>query len=139
MKMELLRLDHYNISAPLGSEEKIRWFYGTVLELKEMNRPGNLDESYASIRFKTFDFYIHIALSDKFVKPPEDFVNYRLRGNHLAIEVKNIAHIRNKFNEANVRMILNAAPIPNCERIFAFDPFGNCFEFLEFEPTKPRL
>jgi hypothetical protein len=86
-----------------------------------------------------FDFYIHIALSDKFVKTFEDYENGRLRGNHLAIEVKNIAQIRDKFKNANVRILLDATPIPNAERLFAFDPFGNCFEFLEFDSSKPRL
>ena len=37
--VEFRRLNHVTINVPEGQEEKVRWFYGTVLGLKEVPDP----------------------------------------------------------------------------------------------------
>jgi catechol 2,3-dioxygenase-like lactoylglutathione lyase family enzyme len=110
------------INVPEGQEEKVRWFYGTVLGLKEVPRPPVLNEVYVLIWYQILDILLHIDFSPPFVKTVES--------RHPAFEVKNIAAVRKEFEQKGAD-IREAVVIPDRDRFYIVDPFGNYMEIIE--------
>lgn len=122
MPIVFTRLNHITINVPPGEHEKVRWFYGKVLGLKEVPYPKVLEDYLDLIWFEFLDFLIHIDLSNPFFKASKN--------RHVCLEVKNIASVRKEL-ESKGAITQNAIPIPDRDRFFVIDPFGNYFELLE--------
>lgn len=122
--IQFTRLNHITINVPAGEHEKVRWFYGEVLGLKEVIRPKALDEVYDLIWYELLDFLLHLDFSPPFVKPAEN--------RHPGLEVKNVAAVRKELQKKGAET-RDAVPIPGRDRFYVVDPFGNYFEFLEFK------
>lgn len=138
MAVEFHRLNHITLTAPSGEQQKIRWFYGSVLGLKEVARPDNLEELYEIIWFKLLGFLLHIEFIKNFVKPPENYENgIILPGHHVALEVKNIKQVRKALEKEKVA-IREAVTLPDRDRFYAQDPFGNFLEFIEFHSNQEK-
>jgi catechol 2,3-dioxygenase-like lactoylglutathione lyase family enzyme len=136
MGIEFRRLNHITVNAPSGEQEKVHWFYGTVLGLKEVPRPGNLDEIYEIMWFQLLDFLLHIEFAKEFVRPSIAYEKGAiLPGRHIALEVKNIKNVRQKLNEASIT-IHEAVTIADRDRFYAVDPFGNFLELIEFHSNQ---
>lgn len=125
------RLNHVtiNVSNEHGSHEKVRWFYGDVLGLKEVPRAGGLDQVYDLIWFELLDLLIHVDFSPPFVKTAES--------RHFALEVSNIANYR-KYLEGKGADIREAVIIPDRDRFYVVDPFGNYIEILELHSDQKK-
>ena len=46
MKIEYRRINHITVSVPAGEHERVKFFYGGVLGLKEVERPEALNKVY---------------------------------------------------------------------------------------------
>jgi len=123
MNITYRRLNHVTIAAPAGEHAKVREFYGGVLGLKEIERPEALGGVYDLIWFEWLNFTLHIDLSPPWREPAEN--------RHLAVEVKDIGAVRNRLRAQGLE-IREAVVIPDRERFYLIDPFGNYFEFMEF-------
>lgn len=122
MSIGFRRLNHVTINVPFGEQEKVRWFYGKVLGLKESPSPKALEPFMDLIWFEILDFLIHISFLPPFVKPT--------RNRHLCLEVQNLDAAKKELKEKGAA-IEEAIPIPGRNRFFVIDPFGNYFEILE--------
>lgn len=132
MAVEYKRLNHITFNAPSGEEEKVRWFYGTILGLKEVVLPSKLEALYELLWFEMLDFLIHIEFTPHYVRPQSgEEKGVIMPGRHVAFEVKNLAAIRKDF-EAKKLDMRKAVPLPDRDRFYLVDPFGNFFEFIEF-------
>jgi catechol 2,3-dioxygenase-like lactoylglutathione lyase family enzyme len=128
MAIEFTRLNHVTLNAPAGQHEKVRWFYGKVLGLKEVPTPQALEAYYDLIWFEIGDFLIHIDFAPPFFKATDN--------RHLCLEVKEIAAVRRELEEKGAE-IHDAIAIPGRDRFFVVDPFGNYFELLEMHSPIP--
>jgi catechol 2,3-dioxygenase-like lactoylglutathione lyase family enzyme len=124
MTIEYCRLNHVTIAVPAGEHEKARAFYGGVLGLKEIHRPDALGAVYDLIWYQCLDFLIHVDFTPPWFRPAEN--------RHVALEVKNLAVIR-AYLESKKAEIREAVVIPDRDRFYVLDPFGNYFELIEMK------
>ena len=125
MKIDYRRLNHVTIAAPAGEHARVRAFYGGVLGLREIERPGALGGVYDLIWFEWMDLVLHIDFTPPWFQPAEN--------RHVAVEVADLAAVRVCLRERGAE-IREAVVIPDRERFYVLDPFGNYFEFLEMKP-----
>ena len=138
MSVEFRRLNHLTVNAPSGEQEKVRWFYCTLLGLKEVPRPGNLDKIYEIMWFQLCDFLFHIEFVKDFTRPPVSYEKDAiLPGRHIALEVKNIHKVRQLLTDAKLT-IYEAVTLADRDRFYVLDPFGNFFELIEFHANQER-
>lgn len=131
MPFEVTRLNHITVNAPSGAQDKVQWFYGHVLGLKEIPIPKALEGVYEITWFQMCDFILHIEYTKTFVKPHRDERGVIMPGNHFAVEVKNIKELRKELESKHV-VIKESVPIADRERFYLVDPFDNYIEIIEF-------
>jgi catechol 2,3-dioxygenase-like lactoylglutathione lyase family enzyme len=124
MSIAFRRLNHVTIAVPAGEHEKVRAFYTGVMGFKEVERPGALGGVYDLIWFECLDFLLHIDFTPPWFKPAEN--------RHVALEVVDIKAVRAYLTEKGAE-IREAVVIPDRERFYVLDPFGNYFELLEMK------
>ena len=122
MKPEYRRLNHVTINVPAGENDKVRAFYGGTLGLKEIPSPSALAGTYDLLWFECLNFLFHVDFTPPFFKPAEN--------RHAALEVKDINGVRKHFENCGAE-IREAVVIPDRDRFYVLDPFGNYFEILE--------
>jgi catechol 2,3-dioxygenase-like lactoylglutathione lyase family enzyme len=126
MKIEYRRINHITIAVPAGEHEKVRAFYGGLLGLKEIERPGVLNQVYDLIWYEWMGIFLHIDFSPPWTKPAEN--------RHVAVEVRNLQAVRAHLERRGAH-IVDAVPMPDRERLYLLDPFGNYFEIMEMKDS----
>ena len=129
MKLKVKRLNHITVAVPAGEHERVRAFYAGVLGLEEIPRPAALNAVYDLIWFKFLDILLHLDFTPPWVTPAEN--------RHIALEVEDLPGIR-RYLEGKGATIREAVPMPDRDRFYLLDPFGNYFELLELRPITPR-
>ncbi len=124
MKLKAKRLNHVTIAAPAGEHAKVREFYGDLLGLEEIPRPEALNAVYDLMWFKFVDILLHIDFSPPWVTPPEN--------RHVALEVEDLLSFR-RYLETKGATLREAVVMPDRDRFYLLDPFGNYFELLEMK------
>ncbi len=127
MRIEYRRINHVTVAVPAGEHEKVRAFYGGVLGLKEVKRPGALNQVYDLIWYEWMDILLHIDFTPPWTRPAEN--------RHVAVEVKDLPAIR-AYLEQQGAEIREAVAMPDRERFYLLDPFGNYFEIIEIRILK---
>ena len=113
-------LDHVQIAIPAGGEVQARRFFGELLGLAEIPKPGEL-AGRGGCWFQLGDRQLHIGIDHDF-RPA--------RKAHVALSVPDLSGLRAKL-EADGCGTLDEAPLEGRQRFFTSDPFGNRIEFLE--------
>jgi catechol 2,3-dioxygenase-like lactoylglutathione lyase family enzyme len=132
MAITFRRLNHCAIGAPSGGQDKVRQFYGKVLGLKEVALPPTLTAVYEIVWFELLDFLLHIEFSHNFVQPKTWMENgVIMLGRHVALEVKDIKAVRKTIVDSGA-VIHEAVALPDRDRFYCEDPFGNVIELIEF-------
>jgi catechol 2,3-dioxygenase-like lactoylglutathione lyase family enzyme len=118
----VLGLDHMQVAAPRtpGVEDKARVFYGGLLGLKELEKPGLL-KSKGGVWFSLGQIELHVGLEDGF-RPA--------RKAHLALLVDGFDELRALLEAAGCATA-EADDIPGARRFYVYDPFGNRLELME--------
>jgi catechol 2,3-dioxygenase-like lactoylglutathione lyase family enzyme len=124
MNIEYRRINHVTVAVPAGEHEKVRAFYSGVLGLKEVERPGALNKIYDLIWYEWMDILLHIDFTPPWTKPAEN--------RHVAVEVKDLPAVR-AYLEQQGAEIREAVAMPDRERFYLLDPFGNYFEIIEIK------
>lgn len=119
----ILRVQHAQITIPVGAETQARKFYCGVLGLKEIPKPEVL-QTRGGFWLEVGVFQVHIGTEDGFDRAKTKA--------HVAYEVEDLEGWRKKLTETGVE-ILDGVKIPHYERFEFRDPFGNRVEFLEKE------
>jgi catechol 2,3-dioxygenase-like lactoylglutathione lyase family enzyme len=99
-------------------------FYRDVLGLPVIEKPDSLKDR-GGVWFQLGNAQLHLSI--------EDGVNRRATKAHIAYEVDNIEHWRERM-VANEVTPIDSVPIPGYERFEARDPFGNRIEFIQSIP-----
>jgi catechol 2,3-dioxygenase-like lactoylglutathione lyase family enzyme len=124
MKLKAKRINHITLAVPAGEHVKVRAFYGGVLGLEEIPRPAELNAVYALMWFKFLDIQFHIDFTPPWFQPAEN--------RHVAIEVEDLPAWRG-YLAGKGATIREAVAMPDRERFYLLDPFGNYFELMEFK------
>jgi catechol 2,3-dioxygenase-like lactoylglutathione lyase family enzyme len=119
MKINIKRLDHVQLCVPPGAESRAREFYGTLLGLREIEKPAPLRAS-GGLWFEVADIQLHIGVERDQSKSKR----------HPAFEVEEIKTVRS-YLEANGVRTKDELSLAGIERFSFFDPFDNRIELLE--------
>jgi len=115
-----VRFHHVQLAMPPGGEAAARQFYGEVLGLEEVPKPGPL-AARGGCWFRRGDVELHLGVDDAFTPA---------RKAHPAIVVEDLAEVELALAEAGAEVTIDAQ-LDGFRRIHTFDPFGNRLELLE--------
>jgi len=115
------RIDHVQITIPVGAEDEARGFYCDVLGLPEIAKPASLS-GRGGFWCEVGGFQLHIGT--------EDAVDPLATKAHVAYGVNGIATWRKRLIAVGCEL-LESVPIPGYDRFETRDPFGNRIELIE--------
>ena len=113
-------IDHVQLAAPKGCEDAARHFFGQLLGLQEIEKPGPL-RSRGGCWFKVGDKQLHIGVEERF-RPAAKA--------HPAFSVDDIDAVFQTLQHAGVDCAWDEA-LGGIRRFYANDPWGNRLEFTE--------
>ncbi len=119
--MLIKRIDHIQLAAPIGGEEKARSFFQDVLSLQEVEKPHELKKN-GGVWFSNGHIHIHVGIEEPFSPAKKA---------HPAFEVSDIEALGSQIIEKGVS-IQPDDRLPGAKRFYVNDPFGNRLEFLEW-------
>lgn len=126
----VIGIDHVQLTMPTGGEDAARAFYGGLLGLTEVPKPGPLagrggcwfvgarGDAAAGERPS---FSLHLGAEADF-RPA--------RKAHVALLVEDLEGLRATLDAAGATTVDDDAPI-GVRRFYAFDPFGNRLELVD--------
>lgn len=117
---QILRLQHAAVTVPIEGLEQARDFYSTVLGLREVPRPPELQER-PGIWYSFGDTELHIQTRRNVSEEKGD--------RHPALVVDDIDAWRARFHEHGVEVI-DQPTIFGRVRFNVRDPFGNLLELM---------
>lgn len=109
-------LDHVQMAAPPGSEDAARAFYGDLLGLEEIEKPGPLRAS-GGVWFRLGDRELHLGIEEPFNPARKAHPGLRVDASEL--------------DEVAARLAAAEASVewddryPGVRRFYTADPFGN--------------
>jgi catechol 2,3-dioxygenase-like lactoylglutathione lyase family enzyme len=116
--MTITGIDHVQIAAPSGCEEKARAFYGVLLGLAELPKPGPL-AARGGCWFAAGTMQLHVGVEEPFAPA---------RKAHPGFVVDGLEELRRRLEEAGVPVVDDTS-LPGVSRFYAEDAFGNRLEF----------
>ncbi|MCR6106680.1 VOC family protein [Salipaludibacillus agaradhaerens] len=116
------KIDHVQLSAPVGSEKEAIRFYNGILGFDIVKKPRSL-EMRGGAWFRYDDIHLHIGVEEGFSPAKKA---------HPAIEVNSLKEVENVFKDHHIT-IQHDDNLPSAKRFYVNDPFGNRLEFLEWE------
>ena len=114
------RIDHIQIAAPPGCEGAARDFYGSLLGMKEIEKPPVL-LARGGCWFECGTQQLHVGVERDF-RPAKKA--------HPAFAVLRIDELREALRERGIAVI-DDDNLPGARRFYAEDPWGNRLEFVE--------
>ena len=117
---EINSIHHVMIAIPKNGEDDARTFYGEVLGLSELPKPGTL-QARGGVWFSAGDIQLHLGIVPDF-RPATKA--------HVALQVSGVAAMRDRLIAAGYQVTPDDS-LPGFERYYVADPFGNRIEILE--------
>jgi catechol 2,3-dioxygenase-like lactoylglutathione lyase family enzyme len=123
--VSIVSIQHVQVNVPAERAEEARHFYGELLGLEAMERPGSLSEAgRAGAWYRVGEWQeVHLYFN------PEGGFDPAASSQHPAFIVDDLAGLRSQLSGAGLALE-EAIPIAGRERFFARDPGGNRIEFL---------
>lgn len=118
--MQIISLDHIQVTIPVGGEAAARTFYGELLGLREVPKPAPLAER-GGCWFAAGNVVLHLSVDPQFVPASKA---------HPAFRVADLAACEHALVDAGISFTPDAT-VPHVRRGYAADPFGNRLEFLQ--------
>jgi hypothetical protein len=126
----LAALDHVQLAAPTGSEDVLRSFYLTALQMSEIPIPPGLARRDGCwFAADSGGVEIHVSIESGF-RPS--------RKAHPAVRVTGLDALAARLEEHGAPVVWGVS-LPSHRRFYTQDPVGNRLEFLEPLPEQARL
>lgn len=120
MKGICIGINHVQLAAPKGAENKARGFFGNVLGMREIPKPEAL-RSRGGVWFECGRQQLHIGVESDF-RPSKKA--------HPAFSVRNLKKLKERLLKNKIK-VKEDRLLPETKRFYVEDPFGNRLEFLE--------
>ena len=120
MSSGVSRIDHIQIAAPEGCDSAARDFYGSLLGMKELEKPPVL-RARGGCWFQCGSQQVHIGVEKNFIPAQKA---------HPAFAVRDLDKLRETL-QAHGFPIVPDDDLPGIRRFYSDDPWGNRIEFLE--------
>jgi catechol 2,3-dioxygenase-like lactoylglutathione lyase family enzyme len=122
----LIAVDHVQLAAPPGSEERLRAYYAGVLGMTEIPKPPVL-AARGGCWFRSGTVILHLGIEEDF-RPA--------RKAHPGLRVTAIDAYAERLRDCGAPVTWDDA-LPGHRRFYSEDPVGNRLEFLEPLATAP--
>ncbi len=116
----IIGIDHIQLAMPKGQEPRARAFFTGVLGMAERLKPDSL-AGRGGCWFACGAQELHVGVEEGF-RPAKKA--------HPAFLVQGLAEVQAQLVAARVKITQQPA-LPNAQRIFVEDPFGNRIELIE--------
>ncbi|MFD9412476.1 VOC family protein [Streptomyces sp. NPDC059989] len=116
----LTAVDHVQLAAPPGSEDRLRVFYTDVLGMTEIPKPDVL-AARGGCWFAAGPVQLHLGVEEAF-RPA--------RKAHPGLRVTGIDAYASRLEERGAEVVWDD-DLPGHRRFYSEDPVGNRLEFLE--------
>ncbi len=121
--MTIVEIDHVQVAAPAGCEQQARAFYGDLLGMEELPKPGPL-RSRGGCWFRAGAQQLHVGVEADFAPA---------RKAHPGLVASDLDAIRGRLARAGVAYE-DDSKIAGVDRLFVDDPFGNRLELRALRP-----
>lgn len=115
----ITHLDHIQLAMPPNKEDEARKFFINILKMKEEMKPPPLD-SRGGCWFRTGTTIIHLGVEKPFVPQKKA---------HPAFITHDLDQLAIQLHAQGYEVIWDDA-LPNRNRFYTSDPFGNRLEFI---------
>jgi catechol 2,3-dioxygenase-like lactoylglutathione lyase family enzyme len=115
-------IDHVQVAAPAGCEERARTFYGGLLGLPEIEKPAAL-AARGGCWFACGEQQLHVGVSDAFAPARKAHPALALR------DAATLAELLARLGAAGCETRRDV-DLPGLARAFVDDPFGNRIELV---------
>jgi catechol 2,3-dioxygenase-like lactoylglutathione lyase family enzyme len=120
MAMGVRRLDHVNVTVPKALEGAAKRFYGEVLGLTEIPKPGEA-RARGGAWYACGEVQLHLSLE-------EPAAGQALSRRHVCVVVEDLAVAERTCATAGLTIEPDDRPIPGWSRFYVRDPGGNRIE-----------
>jgi len=119
--MQILSIDHVQLSMPAGKEELARAFYIELLGFTELPKPADLAKR-GGLWLSQGQANLHLGIEPDF---------HPLKKAHPAFLVDDLTALIQRLQNANCAVDTSQPPLDGYRRAHIFDPFGNRIELME--------
>lgn len=119
--MQIIGLDHVQVAAPIGSESVARRFYGGVLGLLELEKPGALRDR-GGVWFACGAHQLHLGVTQDFTPATKAHPALRVRLADLDLIAERLTASGSTVQWDNA--------VPDTRRFYTSDPWGNRLELV---------
>lgn len=123
----LAAVDHVQLAAPPGSEDRLRAYYTGVLGMTEIPKPP-VPAARGGCWFAAGPVQLHLGIE-------EDF--HPARKAHPGLRVTAIEAYASRLEERGAKVVWDDN-LPGHQRFYSEDPVGNRLEFLEPHGAQPH-
>jgi catechol 2,3-dioxygenase-like lactoylglutathione lyase family enzyme len=116
-----IRLDHVQIAAPPGCEAEARRFFGSLIGLREVEKPGPLAER-GGVWFEVGDRQLHVGADS-------DFTPASRAHPAFSLPTADLEMLAGRLEDEGADVDWDAN-LPDRRRFHSRDPWGNRIEFL---------
>lgn len=115
------KIDHIQLAAPRGSEEKAREFFSGILGFIEVEKPEILKKK-GGVWFEYNGCHVHIGIEEAFAPAKKA---------HPAFQVEGLEDLKEHLAKNEIDFVEDT-DLPGANRIYINDPFDNRIEILEW-------
>ena len=121
MAIGIIEINHVNVIVPKTLEDAAKHFYGSVLGLKQIPKPLEL-QGRGGAWYELGAVQLHLSAKAEVASPP--------RG-HVCFTVADVALAEERLRDEGVEIIPDDQPIAGKPRFYIRDPGGNLIEIAQ--------
>ena len=123
MAIEIIELNHVNVTVPKSAEQATKHFYNVVLGLTEIPKPGE-SRGRGGAWYQLPGIQLHLSIDES--------VSDNQKGKrHICYVVRDLALAEKSFREAGLEIIPDDLPVAGWPRFYTRDPGGNRIEIAQ--------
>ena len=119
MTLEIIELNHVNITVPKSAAEAAKHFYGSVLGLLEIPKPEE-SRGRGGAWYKLGAMQLHLSI--------EHGADNHASKRHVCYLVADLERAEKQLREAGVEILPDDRPVRGWRRFYVRDPGGNRIE-----------
>ena len=121
MAIGIIEINHVNVIVPKSLEDAAKHFYGSVLGLKQIPKPAEL-QANGGAWYELGAVQLHLSAKAEVANPP--------RG-HVCFTVADVALAEERLRDESVEIIPDDQPVAGQPRFYVRDPGGNLIEVAQ--------
>lgn len=121
MELQLLEINHVNVTVPAVLEEAAKRFYAVVLGLRQIPKPAGPRQNIGAW-YQIGGVQLHLSI--------EDGVQNENSDRHVCYRVEDITAAERHFRNSGIEIIPDPRPVKGSARFYVRDPGGNLIEIV---------